>query len=149
MYSLLLKDLISDLYWYVHCYMDCLHCNYSDLLAQELVLGQQTNKHRCTMGFFKIVEIFEVRRLGSNPKPLPVLIKLGMGIAVWPSCIAIIATCWHKSWIWGSIQIYIDVQWISITNWKYSKFEVLSLILNPFQSQSNWECVLLYGLAAF
>ena len=60
-----------------------LHCNYRYLLAQELVLGQQTNIHRCTMDFYKKVEMLEVRGHASHPKPLSILIKLGMCIAIW------------------------------------------------------------------
>ena len=64
--------------------MVLLDCNYSDLLTQELVLGQQTNIHvaRCTMDFYKKVESFEVRDPGSHPKPLSILIKLGMCVAI-------------------------------------------------------------------
>ena len=76
--------------------------------------GLGTNIHRCTMDFYKKVEIFEVRGPGSHTKPLSILTKLGMFIAMWPSYIVIIATCLHTRWLWGSRQIYIDVQWISI-----------------------------------
>ena len=97
---------------------------------------------QCTMDIYKTVEIFEVRGPRFHPKPfsilkpvlwvpklplsfivrgtgfhhklLSILIKIGMCIAIWCSCIVIIAACWHKSWFLGSGQIYIDVQWISI-----------------------------------
>ena len=62
--------------------MAWLHCNYSDLLAQELISGQLTNIHRCTMDFYKKIEIFEVRGPDSHPKPLSILIKFGMCIAI-------------------------------------------------------------------
>ena len=73
-----------------------LHCNYSDLLAQERALGQLTTMHRGTMDFYKKVDVFEVRGPGSHLKTLSILIKLGMYIAIWFSCIVFIATCWHK-----------------------------------------------------
>ena len=44
------------------------------------------------MDFYKKVEIFEVRGPGSHPKSISILIKLGMYIAIWSSCIVIIAT---------------------------------------------------------
>ena len=56
------------------------------------------------MDFYKKVEIFEVRGTGSHPKTISVLIKRVMCIAI---CIVFIATCWHRSWFWGSRQIYI------------------------------------------
>ena len=72
------------------------------------------NIHRCTMDFYNIVDISEVRGPGSHPKPLSIIIKLGICIDIWPGCIVIIATRWHKSLFWGSRLKYIDVQWISI-----------------------------------
>ena len=54
-----------------------LHCNYSDLLAQEPDLRKQTNIHRCTMDFYQKEEIFDVRGPGFHPKPLSILITLG------------------------------------------------------------------------
>ena len=59
-----------------------LHCIYSDLLVQELVLEQKRNIHRCTMDFYKKVEIFEVGGPDSHPKPLSIQIKRGMCIAI-------------------------------------------------------------------
>ena len=53
------------------------------------VLGQQTNIHRCTMDFYTKVGIVEVRGPSSHPKPLSILIKFGMCIAIWNSCIVI------------------------------------------------------------
>ena len=91
-----------------------LDCNYSDFLAQKFVFGLQTNIHRCTMDFYKKVDIFDVWGPGSHPKHLLIQIKFGMCIATWSSSIVIIATCWQKSSFWGSRQIYIDVQWISV-----------------------------------
>ena len=44
------------------------------------------------MDFYKKVEIFDVRGPDSHPKPLSILIKLGICIAIWTSCILIIAT---------------------------------------------------------
>ena len=38
--------------------------------------------HRCTMDFYKKVEIFEVGGPGSHPKALSILINLGMCIAI-------------------------------------------------------------------
>ena len=72
--------------------------------------------HRCTctMDFYKKVKIFKVRGPGSHSKPLAILINLGMCIAIWTSCIIVIAYCWHKNWFGGSRQTYIDVQRISI-----------------------------------
>ena len=70
---------------------------FSCIVIVELVLGQQTNIHRCTMDFYKKVEILEVRGPGRHPKPLSILIKLGMCIAIWSSCFLIVATYWHES----------------------------------------------------
>ena len=77
----------------MYCSMAYLHCNYSDLLDQELDLGQQTNIHLCTMGFHKKAEIFEVRGPCSHPEHLSILIKFGMHISIWSIYIVIIATC--------------------------------------------------------
>ena len=70
------------------------------MLAQELVLGQQTNIHRCTMEFYKKVEMFVVRGPGSNPKPFSILIKLGMCIAISSSCIVVIAWRGTRAGFW-------------------------------------------------
>ena len=53
------------------------------------------------MDFYKKVEIFDVRGHGFDPKPRSILINIGMCIAVSPSCISIMTTCWHKSWFLG------------------------------------------------
>ena len=79
----------------MYCSMAYLHCNYSDLLAEELDLGQQTNIHRCTRGFHKNVEIFEDRGPCSHREPLSILIKFGMRISIWSIYIVIVATCWN------------------------------------------------------
>ena len=63
--------------------------------------GQKTNLHRCTIDIYKKIEMFEDRGPGSYPKPLSILIKLGMSIAMWSSCIVIIATCWNKELVLG------------------------------------------------
>ena len=53
------------------------------------------------MDFYKKVEIFEVRGPGSHPKPLSILIKLGMCIAIWTSYIAIRATLLAQELVLG------------------------------------------------
>ena len=56
--SLSYTPFIPNQTWYVYCYMVKLRCNDSELLPQELALGQQTNIHRCLMDFYKKGEHF-------------------------------------------------------------------------------------------
>ena len=68
------------------------------------------------MDFYKKVAIFEVRCSGSPTNALSVLIKLGISIDIWPSCIATIAACWHKSSFSGFFFQVLDAGYPTISD---------------------------------
>ena len=119
-------------------------------MAQELIFGQQTNIYQCTMDFYKKVAVLKVRGPDFHPKPLSIILKLGVCIDIWTSCFATTAASGTRV-VFGQ---QTNIHRYTMNFYKFYKTVAIlevrssSSPTKPLFNPKNLAYVLIYGLVA-